>query len=43
MAVRMIVIMPHMVYWILSMAIQIINKTNINIYEQIYGSHFSDE
>ena len=43
MAVRMIVIMPHMVSWIMNMTIQIRNKVNVNIYEQIYGSNLSDE
>ena len=42
MAVRMIVIMPYMVSWILKMTIQIRGE-NVNIYEQMYGSNFSDE
>ena len=43
MEVRIIVIMPHMVSWILKMKILIRHKINVNIYEQIYGSNFSGE
>ena len=35
--------MPHMVSWVMKMTIQIRNRINVNIYEQIYGSDFSDE
>ena len=35
--------MPHMVSWVVKMTIQIRNRINVNIYEQIYGSDFSDE
>ena len=43
MTVRMIVIMPHVVSWIMKMTIQIRNRINVNIYEEIYGSNLSDE
>ena len=42
MAVRMIVIMPHMVSWVIKTTIQIRNKINVNIYEN-QGSNFSDK
>ena len=42
MEVRMVVIMPYIVSWILKMTIQI-RGGGVNIYEQMYGSNFSGE